>query len=263
MNTLLSTRLFASTPLDDAPLHLARKSGFLALELLATPGHFDLLTPGRSEEVRELVGAMGMQAPWVHLDLPLVAELADPAKLALLTPALLSLQAKVVVLPKRPWLHDHLPTPDMHELLVKTQQAGAYLALDFSTAKDRPLQHPPRGVGLCWDLALPLATEEEDRLLVEQVLEIVPRGHLQGVRIARLEDGHRSPPEEREAQLLEDAWPHLVPRNMVYDVEDPSGGRSQAEIRRVLAELHAFHSGERRPPDGRRGGLFWAGMAPG
>ena len=63
MRTLLSTRLFAAQPFEEAPLRLARERGFLALELYGDPRHFDVLDPRAVRRVKALLGRLGMRWP--------------------------------------------------------------------------------------------------------------------------------------------------------------------------------------------------------
>jgi hypothetical protein len=234
------------------------------LEIFASPPHFDPLAVGQAEELVELLSGLRLEARWLHLDLPVLAELGEGGPWDRLTSALIVLDVDVVTLPKRPWRHDWRLMPDLQDVLLRVEQAGARLCLDFVSPRQRAMQHLPRGVDFCWDLAWPEASVAEDAALVERAVDLFPHGALDGVRVAHLEAGvHRGPPTEREARLLEDIWPHLVPRTLVYDVEDPSRGGSPAELQRIFREIHAFHSGEKRPPGKGRGGLFWAGMAPG
>lgn len=269
MQTLLSTRLFASRPLGEDALLRAARAGFPSLEIFASPPHYDPLDAAQTEELVELLASLRLDATWVHLDVPVLAELGAGGPWERLTAALIALDVEMVTVPTRPWRQDGTPMPDLRDLLLRVEQAGARLCLDFSSAKERAMQHPPKGVDFCWDLAGQSAGEvgvgvaEGDAAIVEGVANLFHHGPLGGVRVAHLEGSHREPPTEREARLLEGLWPHLVPRTLVYDVEDPSDGDSPAELQRIFREIHSFHSGEKRPPGQRRGGVFWAAMAPG
>lgn len=261
MQTLLSTRLYAWRPLDEDALRHAAGEGFPSLEIFASPRHFDPLDPAQTEVLVERLGSQRVAAKWMHLDLPILTRLGQGDVWDRLTSALIALGVQVVSLPSQPW-RTMRRLPELRQLHQRAQQAGARLALDFTAVGQGAVPHPPPDVELCWDLAWPAESDDEDARQVERIAERLPERALGGVRVAHLEGRHRGPPTEREARLLEDIWPHLVPQTMIYDVEDPSQGAS-AELQRIMREIHSFHSGEKRPLEGDRGGIFWASMAPG
>lgn len=255
MQTLVSTRLFSDSPLDPASLSLLRDRGFVTLELFATPRRVDLGSPAEARRLGRELEAQGMRAPWIHLSESYLPVLGREIRLEELTATLVAFGVEVVILPRAAW-SPQSGTPELSELRSYVQRAGARLLADARSLQDAPVVESP-ALGFCWDLAF---HEEVDPGAEEAWLQALPRWRLQGVRVAHGRDGHRDPPGEAEARLLEDLWPRLAPGTLVYDVETRGGA---AEIRHAVDEIRAFHLGERRPPGERGGGVFWASLAPG
>jgi len=145
-------------------------------------------------------------------------------------------------------------------VVLRIRQAGSRPIL-LARRVDAPDIDRYPWLSVCWDLAFGEGEEEEMRRQVKEAIEGMERRRLAGVRIARLRDGRRDVPLEPQAALLERAWPELAPTTLVYDVDPP--GASLLEVARALDEIRAFHLGEKRPPGQRKGGLFWAAVAPG
>ncbi|HLV60055.1 MAG TPA: hypothetical protein VKY51_01490 [Fredinandcohnia sp.] len=255
MQTLVSTRILSGTSLEPRFLRQLRDRGFVALELYATPDTFDLRFTARARSFRRQLEAAGMRVPWVYLGEAYLPRLGSMLRFEELTATLVALHAEALVLPRAAWDAAGLPTA-LDSLRTYVQRAGARLILDAHAPEDRPVVEAP-DLGFCWDVA-PCVHGPE---IGEEALARLPRWRLQGVRVAHLRDGHhRDPPGEEEASLLEDLWPRLAPRTLVYDVEAPGG---LAALGHALDEIRAFHLGERRPSGRRGGGIFWASMAPG
>lgn len=259
MQTLLSTRIFSGRPLDDRALHLLRDRGFVRLELRTAPDHLDFSSEAEVRMMRRRLESQGIQAPWIHLDETYVGRLGRDLGLAELTASVMAAGAEAVVfsLPhgrREPW------APTLVEIASYVRRAGARPVLDVRRVDERALEETPL-IGICWDLAFESGEEEAERKAVEEGLERLEMWRLSGVRIARARGDRRDPPEEAQAVLLEDLWPRLAPTTLVYDVDSP--GTSLVELGRALDEIRAFHMGERRPPERRKGGLFWAALAPG
>lgn len=253
MQTLVSTRLFSDSPIDGEALDLLAERGFVALEIHATPKRLDLRSPTEAELLRRHLEAEGFQAPWVYLAPSYLPHLGRELRLHELTATLHALRAEALVLPREAWIQAQ-GLPKISEIRSYVQQAGARLLADARSLDDAPAIDSPE-LGLCLDVAFhPDAEAEAERI------EAVPRWRLQGVRVAHCRDDFRDLPGEEEACFLEDLWPKLAPSTLVYDVET-GGGR--AEIGHALDEIRAFHMGERRPPERRGGGVFWASLAPG
>lgn len=255
MQTLVSTRLFENSPLEGRALRLLLERGFLTLELLATPERLDLRSPSRARLLRRQLEMAGLRAPWIYMDESYLPLLGRELRFEELTATLLAFKTEALVIPRAAWATPRSQAA-LLELRSYAQRAGTRLLADAESLGDRPVVASPE-IGICWDVAF---LEESEREAEESRLDELPRWRLQGVRLAHGRDGFRAPPGERQALLLEDLWPRLAPRTLVYDVETTG---SEAELRRTIEEIRAFHSGERRPADRRGGGLFWASLAPG
>jgi len=265
VRALLSTRLFAAAPLDEWHVRFARRHGFPSLELYASPRHLNLLGPGEPERLRDLVRSEDAQAPWLHVGRELLARLVDPGMLHRFSLAVETLGVRVVTATLRSW-----PRPkagamlDLSDLLASAGEAGARLVVDVDRLDARSLRKLEYGVGICWDLGGPTLGMQLDKAEIDDLLEHVNRGRLHAVRASHRLDHHRDAPGPREALLLEEAWRLHAPGTLVYDVDDPTGFGSLADYEAVMADLHAFHSGEMRPPHGgTKGGFVWGALAPG
>lgn len=254
MQTLVSTRIFSDTPFEPRSLRLLRERGFVALELYADPRWIDLRSPAKARTFRRQLEAVGMRTPWVYLAEAYLPQLGAELRLEELTATLIALQAEALVLPRALWDTEGGPT-GIVQIRSYVQRAGARLIVDARSPADRPAIGAPE-LGFCWDIAFHAEMPEVE----EAALAVLPRWRLQGVRVARHHEGHRDPPGVDEARLLEDLWPRLAPRTLVYDVEGRGG---VAGLHWALDEIRAFHVGERRPPGRKGGGVFWASMAPG
>ena|GEM_PF-2127617 len=265
MRALLSTRLFAAAPLDRWHLHFARRHGFPSFELWASPRHLDLLAEGEPERVRDLVHDEGLRANWLHASRDLLAQLVDFDALHRFSVAIETLRIEVVTATLRAW-----PRPkggrmlDLTDLQSSAEEAGARLVVDVDRLDAPSLRKIPYGVGIAWDLGGPALGMQLDKAEIDDLLQHVNRGRLYAVRASHRLDHHRDAPGPREALLLEEAWRLRAPGTLVYDVDDPTGFGSLADYQAVMADLHAFHSGEMRPPHGgETGGFVWAALAPG
>jgi hypothetical protein len=259
MQTLLSTRLFSGRPLDDQVFRLLRDRGFVRLELRTTPDHLDFSSEAEVRMLRRRLESQGIQAPWIYLDEAFLGRLGRDFGLAELTASVMAAGPEAVVIPlppgrREPW------APTLAEIASYVRRAGARPVVDVRRVDDRALEESPQ-LGICWDLAFRTDEDEAKWEMVEEGLDRLERWRLSGVRIARARDDRRDPPGEAQAVLLEDLWPRLAPSTLVYDVDSP--GTAIVELRRALEEIRAFHMGERRPPERRKGGLFWAALAPG
>lgn len=265
MRALLSTRLFAAAQLDEWHVRFARRHGFPSLELYASPRHLDVLAPGEPERVRDLVHSEGVRATWLHAGRELLDRLMDPDELHRFSVAVETMRVEVVTATLRSW-----PRPrggamlELSELRASAEEAGARLVVDVDRLDARSLRKIEYGVGISWDLGGPALGMQLDKAEIDDLLEHVNRGRLYAVRASHRLDHHRDSPGPREALLLEEAWRLRAPGTLVYDVDDPTGFGSLADYEAVMADLHAFHSGEMRPPHGGdTGGFVWAALAPG
>ena len=265
MRALLSTRLFAHSPLGDAPLRLAREAGFPALELYADPRHFDVFALGEVTSVARLLAREGMQAPWLHIGPTVLNQLTDERRLATLADVVRGLRLEVITADTRSWgVRQDGTFLGLEDLKMTAQVNGARLVLDLGRVDERIVRRLPSDLGLCWDVASGAIAHESDEIRqVDQMLEGIARGRLVGVRVAHLGDGVRSIPDKHEATLLEEVWRLQAPGTLIYDVDDPSGYAVERELRFALDSLRDFHAGGKRahPEDG--GGVFWGALAPG
>lgn len=265
MRALLSTRIFAHSPLADAPLRLARLAGFPALELYADPRHFDVFALGEVTRVGRRLLAEGMQAPWLHLGPTVLNQLTDDRKLAALGEVIRGLRFEVIVADMHTWgVRQDGTFLSLDALRAKAEVNGARLVLDVGRVDERIVRRLPRDLGLCWDMAIGAIAHEADEVRqLDQMLEGIARGRLLGVRVAHQGEASRQVPDTHEATLLEEVWRLQAPGTLVYDVDDPSGFGAEPEIRDALHSLRGFHAGDKRahPEDG--GGLFWGALAPG
>lgn len=266
MRALLSTRLFASRPLDAVPLRLAKRHGFPELELHGDPRHFDFFRLGEVERVGTLLRREGVRAPWLRISPGVLNQLGDDRKLLAFGEAVRAMQFEAVVADTHSWgVRQDGTFLELDELKIRMLEQGTRLVLDLGRVDERIVRRLPSDVGLCWDVAASTATHdgEEGIREVDEMLGGVARGRLLGVRVAHLADGRRQVPDAHEATLLEEAWRLQAPGTLVYDVDDPSGLGNERELAETLDALCAFHAGGKRrhPEDG--GGLFWSALAPG
>lgn len=272
MRTLLSTRLFAARPLEEAPLRLALEYGFPELEIFGLPTHLDVLDLGQVQRAAGLLARMGFSAPWLHIGPSVLNRLGDERCLVAFGDAVQALRLRAVVADTRAFgVRQDGALVDLHDLAVQVQSSGARLLLDVGRFDERSLGRMPTDLGLCWDIASPQGEaaessderEEEERQELRRMLGSVARGRLLGVRVAAVRQGRRVPPDCHEALVLEELWRAQGPGALVYDVDDPGGQGSEPEIRRALEAIRSFHAGEKRPHPESSGGVFWASMAPG
>src|SRR5690606_18023393 len=259
MQTLLSTRIFGGLSLNDQVLRLVRDRGLVRLELDVKGAHVDLRSVAEVRMLRRRLETHGLVAPWIRLDEGFLRRLGQDMELAELTAAVVAAGAEAVVLPPpRDW--EGPGVPPLAEVVLRIRQTGSRPIL-LARPVDAPDIDRYPWLSVCWDLAFGEGEEEEMRRQVKEAIEGMERRRLAGVRIARLRDGRRDVPLEPQAALLERAWPELAPTPLVYDVDPP--GAPLMEVARALDEIRAFHLGEKRPPGQRKGGLFWAAVAPG
>ncbi len=262
MRALLSTRLFAATPLDLRTLLFARKGGFPSLELYANPGHLDLLRGGEASSVLQLLDSTETRAPWLRMSHLLIDRLADQRLHGRFVDALAELQIQVVTAALHSLPRDG-SSMDLEELMLLVEEAGARLVLDVDRLDPADLRRLPWNVGIGWDLAGPEEEPQVEIAAVDETLGQVGRGRLSAVRAAHRIDHLREPPGEREALLVQEAWHIRGPGVLIYDVDDPTGFGSLADYEAVFAEIHAFHSGGRLPPGHSGGSIFWAALSGG
>ena len=259
MQTLLSTRIFSGRPLDDQALRLVREHGLVRLELDVRDEHVDFRSVPEVRMLRRRLASHGLSAPWLRLGEDFLRRLGRDVGLSELTAAVVAAGPEAVVLPlSRRW--EDSGVPPLTDVVFRIRQAGARPIL-HARRVDAPGIEAFPWLGVCWDLAFGPGEEEEMRRQVQEAIEGLERRRLAGVRIASLRDGRRDVPAEPQAALLERAWPGLAPTTLVYDVDAPGG--SLLDIAQAFDEIRAFHLGEKRPPGQRKGGLFWAAMAPG
>lgn len=256
MRPVLSTRLFAPGPLRARELAPAIRRGFSELELLAHPHHLDVLDRAAPRAAARELARVGARASWLHLEQPLLNRLTERGALPRLGEAIRALDVRTVAASTRSWgVREDGTLLDVDALRAQVETAGARLALDLTQVDPRVLRRFSSNVGVCWDLAGAEDPAEGD--------DLVAAGRLLAVRVARIADGRRAVPAEREAGLLEEVFRRAAPGELIYDVDDPSGFGAVAELEDVLDQLHDFHAGSKRPHPEEGGGLFWAALAPG
>lgn len=264
MRTLLSTRLFCAKPLTFEGLQLARRIGFTDLELYSDGKTFDVLDAAQVRRAAELLGRTGLRAPWLHLSPAILARLVDDATLGLFTDVVRAARFEVVTVNAANWaVRPDQTFLSLDDLKFRMQSNGARLVLDLGRFDDRITRSLPPDLGLCWDLAVPLADEGDVKREVGEMLGGFSRGRLAAVRVAHPGDGRRDVPTTREATMLEEVWRLQAPGTLVYDVDDPAGYGYDVDLRETLEQLRDFHAGSKRPHTEDGGGLFWAALAPG
>lgn len=257
MRPLLSTRLLSATCCSTDSLRLARNAGFPSLELRSDSVGGDLFRAAEVERVSRVLTAEGTRAAWLQIGPDVTSRLDDPAALARFGHVLgqLRLEGVTVV--------GAVPDGPIADLLAQVEMGGARLCLERDTFSTADLRRWPRAVDLSWDLAAASRAGAGPGEL-DRFLGAVPTGRLLAVRVSGVDGtGHRVPPGEREALLLEEVWRRLRPEYVVYDVEDPSGFGAATSLGHVLDELRAFHSGAKHPHATQPWGLFGSGLAPG